>query len=274
VVEEIRARGPLAAEDLPKPEDGDGRMPDGWSWGRDPRRQVLESHFGCGRLAVADRLPNMARRYDLSERVIPAEHHHCRLERDAERRALLLQAAGALGVGTAADLADYFRMPVREARPRLAELVEAGGLRQVRVEGWREPAYLDPEARLPKRIDAAALLSPFDPVVWFRPRTARLFGFDYSLEIFLPQPKRKWGYYVLPFLLGDRLVARVDLKADRRGRRLLVQAAHIEAKADPGKAAVALASELHTMANWLGLESVSVGRRGGYARQLRAAVRG
>jgi len=175
-------------------------------------------------------------------------------------------------VGTAADLADYYRMPIREARPRLMELMEAREVRQVRIKGWREPAYLHRDAGLPGRVDAAALLSPFDPVIWYRDRATRLFSFDYRIEIYVPQEKRRWGYYVLPFLLGDRLVARVDLKADRSGRRLLVLAAYAEADAKPGGVADALALELRTMAGWLGLDTVKVARRGGLAKALAAAV--
>ena len=164
-------------------------------------------------------------------------------------------------------------MPVREARLRLAELVEAGELREVRVEGWREVAYLHPQAKRPRRIDASALLSPFDPVIWYRERAKRLFDFEYRIEIYVPSAQRRWGYYVLPFLLGDHLVARVDLKADRKQGRLLVQAAHIEPSTDPDEVAPALARELRTLASWHGLDSVSVGRRGGFARMLAAAVR-
>ncbi len=141
------------------------------------------------------------------------------------------------------------------------------------MEGWRESAYLYPQARLARRIEASALLSPFDPVVWHRGRAARLFGFDYRIEIFLPPSKRKWGYYVLPFLLGDRLVARVDLKAERRQHRLLVLAAYLEPGAKPAKVAAALAAELRTLARWLALDAVKVSRRGAFARQLGAAVR-
>ena len=148
-----------------------------------------------------------------------------------------------------------------------------GRLLEVRVESWPEPANRHPQARLPRRIDRAALLSPFDPVIWFRPRVARLFGFKYRIEIFVPRPRRKWGYYVLPFLLGDRLVARVDLKADRAGRRLCVLAAYLEPNHDAVRVAGPLATELKTLAAWLGLKQVVVGPRGGLARSLGAAVR-
>ena len=176
-------------------------------------------------------------------------------------------------MGIAADLADYYRMPLREARPRIAELVASDDLLETRVDGWREPAYHAPDARVPKRVQAAALLSPFDPLIWFRPRVARLFHFDYRVEIWVPREERKWGYYVLPFLLGDRLVARVDLKADRTARRLCVPGAWLEPGSDAGEVAAALARELWSMAGWLGLDAVAVARRGGFARALAAAVR-
>jgi uncharacterized protein YcaQ len=272
-LDEIRERGPLSAEDLPDPDWTPRRTSDKWGWGMNLKIQALEAHFGFGRLAVVERLPNFARVYDLAERVIPAEHHGRELDREDAQRELLRLAARSHGVGTVGDLADYYRMPIREARQRIAELVEAGELREARVEGWRDPAYLHSKARIAERIEASALLSPFDPVVWYRQRAARLFDFDYRIEIFTPQEKRRWGYYVLPFLFGDRLVARVDLKADRAARRLLTLAAYIEAGADPGAVADALAAELRTMAAWLGLDSVSVERRGNFARTLAAAVR-
>jgi len=271
VLEAVRARGPLAAEDLEHPPGSVRRLAIDW-YGTFPRA-TLEAFFGRGELAVAGRLRNMARRYDLAERVVPAVHLARRVTPDEARRALLGQAARATGVGTVRDLADYFRMRAAEARPRLDELREAGVLREVRVEGWREPALLHAEAVLPRRLEAAALLSPFDPVVWFRPRALRLFGLDHRLEIYTPPAKRRWGYYVLPFLLGDQLVARLDLRADRERDRLLVLAAHLEAGHGAADVAGPLAVELGQLAAWLGLAEVRVARRGRLAAALAAEVR-
>ncbi|HTQ53500.1 MAG TPA: crosslink repair DNA glycosylase YcaQ family protein [Bryobacteraceae bacterium] len=266
VLEQVKARGPLVADEL-REEDGIiRRIPGAW-FGSVPRA-ALEAHFARGALAIANRLPNFARVYDLAERVLPADHHGKLVDAPAAQRELLRMAGRALGIGTADDLADYYRMKLREARPRLAELVESGDLRLVRVEGWRAPAYLHREAPPPREIPAAALLSPFDPVVWYRPRVARLFQFEYRIEIFVPKPQRRWGYYVLPFLLGDRLVARVDLKADRPARQLRVLSAQIEPGGDPQAAAPLLAAELAAWSGWLGLESVAVRKRGGFARAL------
>ncbi len=271
VLAEVRARGPLGAEELDHPEGGPRRLEHAWHGS--VSRAMLEALFGQGALAVAGRRPDFSRLYDLAERVVPPEHLKRVVDPAEARRELLRRAARAHGVGTAADLADYFRMPVGEARPRLDELVEAETLRTVRVEGWREPAYLDPAARAPRRIDAAALLSPFDPLIWFRPRTQRLFGFEYRFEIFTPPATRRWGCYVLPFLLGDRLVARVDLKSDRPARRLRVVAAHLEPGVEPDRVAAALAAELRLLAGWLGLDGVAVARRAGFDRALAAALR-
>jgi hypothetical protein len=270
VVDQVRTRGPLTADQIPEPEGTPRRIPGAW---HTVPRAVLEAHFGRGVLAVADRKPNFARAYDLAERVIPSEHWRSVLPGDEAQRELLRRAACSMGVATRADLADYYRMPVRTTSGHVAELVEAGDLRVVQVEGWKEPAYLHRSAHLPRRISACALLSPFDPVVWYRPRLAKLFEFEYRLEIWIPSAKRRWGYYVLPFLLGDRLVARVDLKADRTERRLLVLAASAERDADEGSVAEALASELRVMADWLGLDSVVIERRGSLARALAAANR-
>jgi uncharacterized protein len=271
VLEQVRARGPLTAADLPDQDGIQRRLPGTWV-GTVPRA-VLEAYFGRGVLGVAARRPDYSRVFDLAERLIPPEHHGRAPGRDEAQRELLRRAARAHGVGTAEDLADYYRIPIREGRARLAELVEAGQLLETRVEGWRAPAYLHPEAKTPRRIEAAALLSPFDPVVWFRPRALRLFHFHYRIEIYVPEPKRRWGYYVLPFLLGDRLAARVDLKADRANARLLVQSAHLEAGADRAATAGALSEELRRMADWLDLDAIAVERRGDFARALAAAVR-
>jgi len=266
VLNRVRASGPIGADDLPRAAGISHRLSEGWSY--TVPRATLEAHFGRGMLAIALRRPDFSRLYDLAERVIPVEHHNRSIALEDAQRGLLRLAARAHGVGTLRDLADYYRMPVREARPRIAELAEAGDLREVRVEGWREPAYLHSDFKLPQRIDRASLLSPFDPVVWFRPRTARLFQFDYRIEIYFPREKRRWGYYVLPFLLGDRLVARVDLKAERPSRCLQVLAAYLEPHAKPGEVAEALAAELHILAAWLGLEIVTVRRHNSFAKTL------
>jgi uncharacterized protein YcaQ len=266
ILEEIRRRGPLTADDLPPLEGHENRLKGAWL-GTIPRA-MLEAHFARGLLGVAERRPNYARAFDLADRLIPAEHLEHRPESFDAQRALLLMSARAHGVGTAADLADYYRMNIREARVRIAELVASKQLDQVRVEGWRDPAYLLPGTRTPRRMEASTLLSPFDPIVWCRPRASRLFGFDYRIEIYTPKEKRQWGYYVLPFLLGDRIVARIDLKADRPSRRLVVAAAHLEPPAVAGEVAEALVVELRTMAAWLGLETIAVERRGGLARAL------
>ncbi len=271
VMAEITARGPLGPADMPDPTHTGRRLPGSW-YGNVPRA-VLEACFGRGRLAVTARRPDFSRVFDLAERVIPPGPFAQRFGLEDSIRELLRQSAAAHGVGTAADLADYFRIPVRDARPRIRELVDAGTLTEVRVEGWREPAYLAAGASVPPAIGAQALLSPFDPVVWFRPRTRRLFGFDYRFEIFIPAHQRRWGSYVLPFLLGDRLVARVDVKADRRARALLVPGAYLEPGLAPAEVVRSLASELSLMAGWLGLHQVRVGRRGNLARPLAAAVR-
>ncbi len=252
IMEEIDRRGPLAAEDLPVPEGVERRLKGSW-YGTVPRA-LLENLFGRGVLAVAERRPSMARAFDRSERVVPLEHHSRTVTREEAQRELVRIAARAHGVATAADLADYFRLRVGEAQPRISELVESGELREIAVEGWRGPAYLHRDAKLPRRIDAATLLSPFDPLIWTRKRTERLFGFDYRFEIFIPREQRRWGCYVLPFLFGDRLVARVDLKADRANGRLLALATHYEPGTDRAKIEPALNAELEAMAAWLGLE--------------------
>lgn len=268
VYDEVRDRGPLTSSQLSEP----GGKTGPW-WGWNETKQALAYLFWCGRITSRARLNNFERLYDLPERVIPAPIlAQPSPSRSEAQRQLLLVAARAHGVATAADLGDYFRLPIREARARIEELVEDAQLRPVVVDGWSEPAYLHPEAALPRQVSATALLSPFDSLIWARPRTERLFGFHYRLEIYTPPAKRRFGYYVLPFLLGDRLVARVDLKADRHGAKLLVQAAHAEPGIDVGATAAALHGELVRLATWLGLSAVVVEPRGDLALALGAAM--
>lgn len=254
VFEQVRQRGPLTAADLPEPAGVERRVGEVW-FGTVPRI-VLEALFARGRLAIAGRQTNFARTYDLAERVVPAVQLDRELGREEADREMLRIAAKAYGIATADDLADYFRMKTGIARPRIAELVASGDLEAVEVEGWRAKAYLYRDARRPRRMEAAALLSPFDPLVWYRPRASRLFGFDYRIEIYTPPAQRKYGYYVLPFLLGDRIVARVDLKADRKAKRLLVLSEHFEPEVKPPVVRPALDRELRALAAWLGLDSI------------------
>ena len=269
VLAEVEARGPTRAGDL----EAGPRVRKNAMWDWSDAKKALEWLFWTGRLSVAERV-RFERRYDLVERVLPPEALAAPTPSEAEaHRALLQLSARSHGIGTAKDLADYYRLPIRLARQRLAELVQDGTLACVTVQGWREPAYLHPDAARPRQARGAALLSPFDPVVWERSRAERLFGFHYRIEIYVPASQRRWGYYVLPFLLGDRLAARVDLKADRTEGLLRVQAAYAEDDVDSEEVAPALAAELSTMAEWLGLSGVAVQLRGDLAPALHAAVR-
>lgn len=277
VLQRVERDGPLCANDVQPSERVRSSFSDAQrgtisSWYRSVGRSALEVHFARGTVAVADRRDNFQRVFDLAERIVPPKHHETEPERADAERALIRQAAQAHGIAAARDLADYFRMDMKSARARIAELVEAGELDIVKLDGWREPAYLALDAKLPRRIHAQALISPFDPLVWTRPRIARLFDFDYRIEIFMPKAKRKWGYYVLPFLLGDRLAARVDLKADRKGSCLQVLAAYVEPNVALNAVASALAAEVKTMAGWLGLETIAVGSKGDLAHPLAAAM--
>ena len=268
-LELVRVRGPLCASDLPEPDDTPTIIGT-WGWTRS--KGALEAHYFAGKLAVARRRADMSREYDLSERVIPAEHRR-ETSADEALRELARIAARAVGVGTVADIADYFRLPVRRVRALVTELAHDGELREIAIEGVRERAYLHREALAPSRIDRTSLLSPFDPLVWYRPRTRWLFDFDYVIEIYVPAAKRRWGYYVLPFLHGERLVARVDVRADRAGRRLLVAAAYRERHAKVAAIVDPLMTELRAVGRWLGLDDIAVERRGDLARALASAAR-
>ena len=247
--------------------------PKGTWWDWDDAKIALEHLFWSGRLTARRRPNDFARLYELTERWIPqsALDHPVPTEHDA-RKELLVLAAKHHGVATLSDLADYHRQKVPDARPLVEELVEDGRLLPVTVEGWGKPAYLHPDARRPRRVSARALLSPFDSLVFNRERTQRVFGFHYRIEIYVPQPKRVYGYYVLPFLLGDELVGRFDLKSDRQSRTLIVHGAYAEPGVPDDVIVPELVEELHLMAAWLGLEHVVVKPRGDLAASLSSAI--
>ena len=267
VYNEIASHGPIGVAQLSDP----GARTGPW-WGHGRGRVALDWLFASGRI-TAYRDHRFGRVYDLPERVIRAEYLNApSATRDEAYRELLLLGAAHHGIGTAKDLVDYYRLKVPLARPILAELVESGELIAAEVPGWTQPAYLHPAARQPRRIRGAALLSPFDSLVWERDRTERLFGFHYRIEIYVPEPDRIHGYYVLPFLLDGSLVGRVDLKADRAGGRLWARRSFVEDDCDAAVVGRALAIELRAMAGWLNLADVVVEDRGNLATQLRAAL--
>ncbi len=266
---EVRELGPSTARDL---DDGLPRAKKHWGWNWSDTRKVLDFLYMAGDVAIAGRNSQFEVLYDVPERVIPAAV----LARPTPTRAeasleLVRRAAASHGVATAACLRDYYRMHNDDVKPAIATLVETGELRPVTIQGWARPAYLDRDARLPRRVAARTLLSPFDPVVWERARAEALFDFFYRIEIYTPAAKRVHGYYVLPFLLGDEIVARVDLKADRATGRLLVKAAYAEPHA-PGTTAEELAAELGRLAGWLGLSEIVVEPRGDLAPALAGAL--
>jgi hypothetical protein len=253
VAKEIEQRGPISAGEL---ETG-GKAKGGW-WGWSDGKRALEWLFWTGRVSTATRRGFM-RLYDLTERVLPREIVEAPTPEPADaQRELVRRAARSLGVATEGDLRDYYRMGVDETRARIAELVEAGELVPAEVQGWDRPAFLQPEAARPRKIVAHTLLSPFDPVVWRRERAERLFGFRYRIEIYTPAHKREHGYYVLPFLQGEAITARVDLKAERKAGALVVKSAHAQPGHGLDEIAGPLRAELQRMAGWLGLERVTV----------------
>lgn len=258
VKRELAERGPVAAADLHDPGERSGPW---WGWHKG--KAALEYLFHTGEVTTAARRGAFERVYDLSERVIPPDIMALPTPSEPDAiRALALAGARAFGIATEYDIRDYFRLPPEEARRAVAELVEEGAIVPVRVEGWTKPAYLAAGAAIPRGVSATALLTPFDPLVWFRPRTERLFDFHYRIEIYTPAAKRRFGYYVLPFLMGERIPARVDLKADRAVGALDVRGAHGETGVAPDRLAGPLADELRRLSAWLGLSDVRVSCHG------------
>jgi uncharacterized protein YcaQ len=240
-------------------------------WDRSNTKWVAEALFANGVLTTATRV-GFARHYDLTERVLPPDVLARHIPDDEAVRELTLRAATAIGVGTEADIRDYFRLSPKQVKPALAHLVGSGELERVEVDGWTAPAYLRAGQAVPRIDRGTALLCPFDPLIFFRPRVLRLFGFNYRVEIYTPAVQRQFGYYVWPFLLDGRLVGRVDLKADRASDTLQVIGAFVEPDESPGRVTAALAAELASMASWLDLEKVAVGERGELAAGLAHAL--
>ncbi len=271
VLNEVRDRGPLTAaeieQDVPAP------APTDWGWNWSDAKAALEWLFWVGEVTTSRRNGAFARVYDVTERALPAAilTMPTPSEPDAVRE-LVRAAAAALGVAAEVELRDYFRLPVMAFRRALAELIEVGALLPIAVEGWRQRAYLYADAKLPRRVSASTLVSPFDPLIWERNRTERLFGFRYRIEIYTPPAQRVHGYYVLPFLLGDSFVARVDLKADRRAGVLRVPGAWAEDGRPQGEVAEALAGGLRDLAGWLGLNEIAPPKRGDLAVPLAGAL--
>jgi uncharacterized protein len=275
VLESIHELGPVTLGELEHLGEAirrrKARPTDMWNWS--PAKMAVEWHFWKGRVSAIRNPQTFERSYVHPDVVLPPAVLAAPTPSDDEAmKALLVRAARSHGVGTAKDLADYYRLPIVPARRLVAELVADRALREVSVEGWRHPAFLHPEAELPRWVRASALLSPFDAVVWERDRTVRLFDFHYRIEIYVPKAKRVHGYYVLPFLHDSRLVARLDLKADRKEGRLLVQAAHAEPTWDPDKDLSALLTRLHEMAAFLGLQKMEVADNGDLAAALTRGI--
>lgn len=272
IVAAVTELGPSTAGQIEAYLEAEPRGAKGPWWGRSDTKWVAEALFASGVLTTATRV-GFARHYDLVERVLPAHVLARQVDDDEAVRELTLRAATALGVATEADIRDYFRLSAQQVKPVIAELVAAGEVERVDVEGWSAPAYLRAGQKVPRVDRGTALLCPFDPLIFFRPRVERLFDFHYRIEIYTPAAKRRYGYYVWPFLLDGRLVGRVDLKADRDAGTLRVVGAFAEPDAPRNAVAAALAGELTTMASWLGLGGVTVSGRGDLAAPLRGAAK-
>jgi uncharacterized protein YcaQ len=272
IVAAVAELGPSTAGQIEAYLEAEPRGAKGPWWGRSDTKWVAEALFASGVLTTATRV-GFARHYDLVERVLPAEVLARQVDDNEAVRELALRAATALGVGTEADIRDYFRLSAQQVKPAIAELVAAGEIERVEVEGWPGPAYLRAGRVVPRLDRGTALLCPFDPLIFFRPRVERLFNFHYRIEIYTPAAKRQYGYYVWPLLLDGHLVARVDLKADRAANTLRVVGAFGEPDTPRARVAAALAAELGSMASWLGLGGVTASGHGDLAAELRTATR-
>jgi uncharacterized protein YcaQ len=270
IVAAVAKLGPSTAGQIEAHLAAEPRRKKGTWWTRSDTKWVAEALFASGVLTTATRV-GFARHYDLVERVLPPSVLAREVDDDEAVRELTLRAATALGVGTEADLRDYFRLSAQQVKPAIADLLAIGEIERADVDGWSAPAYLRAGRTVPRRDRGTALLCPFDPLIFFRPRVERLFGFHYRIEIYTPAAKRQYGYYVWPLLLDGQLVARVDLKADRASDSLRVVGAFGEPDVAPGRLAEALAGELESMASWLGLGGISVSDRGDLAPELRTA---
>ena len=271
IVAAITELGPATAGQIEAHLESEPRGRKGPWWDRSDTKWVADALWASGVLTTATRV-GFARHYDLTERVLPPDVVARQVGEPDAVRELALRAATALGIATEADIRDYFRLSARQVKPAIAALVADGELEPVEVEGWAAPAYLRAGQIVPRRERGTALLCPFDPLIFFRPRVERLFGFHYRIEIYTPAPKRQFGYYVWPFLLDGRLVGRVDLKADRVAGALHVLGAFTEDGRDRAHVAAELAAQLKQMAGWLGLADVVVGERGDLVPQLRTAL--
>ncbi|MGP4018164.1 winged helix-turn-helix domain-containing protein [Saccharopolyspora sp. 5N708] len=272
VLTAVKELGPIGAGSLERELGGGAARGRGAWWNRSDTKRVCELLFAMGELTTGTRR-SFERLYDLPERVLPAQVLAHEPDDDEAIRALVERSAHALGVATEPDLRDYYRLSPAQSQQAVAELVEDGVLEPVAVQGWRQPAYRHAATRIPRKITGRALLCPFDPLIWERSRAERLFDFRYRIEIYVPEAKRQYGYYVFPFLLDGELVARVDLKADRAAGVLRVPGAFVEPGRDPARVVLELSAALREMASWLGLDDVVVGGKGGLAPALSSAMR-